>query len=141
EIVAELSDGTWTSASTMYLAPDADRFLVVTAGEGPGQQRPTLATLGIEAVSAHAVAEIPPFPELAQGPLALAEAAQDPLEACGADGKVTSVVYGTGAPASWDGERWTEPPRWTATVSSSGGAVVLDPVTAEPQPESCISGR
>ena len=140
EIAAELADGRWTSARTMYMAPDADRFLLVTSGQGAGQLRPTLATLGLEPVPAAAMAEVPPFPELSQGPQSLAESAQGPLEECSAGGEVTSVVYGTGAPASWDGERWTQAPRWTATVTVAGvGAVVLDPVTAEAEPDSCIA--
>lgn len=141
EIVAELEAGGWVSATVVYLAPDADRFLVITVdGEGTDQQRPTLETLGVEPVPEPALAEVPPLPQRARSPEALAEGARPALEGCGTDDDPVTVLYMTGAPATWDGSTWTEPPAWTATVSTAEGAgAVVDPVTVEPVGRGCVA--
>lgn len=140
ELVASLDDGRWTGTTILYLAPDADRFLLVSADAGgAAQQRPTLATLGLEPVTGPGVEAVPPLPELVLDPVALAAAAAGALAACDAGGDVTSVAYTTGAPATWDGQAWVEPPVWTATVAADDGAgVVVDPVTVQAAGDACV---
>lgn len=127
-------------ARVTYLAAEADRFLTVEVGEqGPTQERPTLATLGIDAIDADGVAAIPSLPPQAQEADALADAAVPVLEACGFDTAVETVLYASGAPAGWDGDRWADDPEWTAIArSSGGGAVALDPVDATPDADPCV---
>jgi hypothetical protein len=140
EIVTQLEDGRWRSAAITYLAPEADRFLLVRTGpDGTSQERPTLEALGIAAIPELALAQVPPLPELAQPPVALVARAEPALASCEIDGDVAVVLYATGAPAAWDGDRWTEEPRWTATLSGGeAGAVVVDPVTGGPVGRGCL---
>jgi hypothetical protein len=139
EIHVSLADATWTQAVVTYVAPDAERLLLVDLdAAGMSQQRPTFSTLGLHPVSAAGVAEIPPFPEEAQDPQELAAVAAPMLEACGVDPIVSSVLYASGAPVAWDGERWREQPTWTAAVATQDGDTVhLDPATGEPVREGC----
>jgi hypothetical protein len=141
EVVATLDGDRWVAASITYLAPDADRFLLISTGpEGTNQQRPTLATLSLEPVPDVALADVPPLPELAQPPVVLVEDAAAALEGCDAGDDVAVVVYATGAPASWDGERWTEEPAWTAVLSTEDGqGAVVDPVTGELTGRGCLA--
>jgi hypothetical protein len=141
ELHVELAEqSTWAAARVLYLAPDADRFLLmIVTPDGTTQERPTLETLALAPVTGPALEQVPPLPEAIRQPHELAEAAAEPLDACGFDEQATGVLYASGAPASWDGERWTEPPGWTATVTNADGSgVVLDPVTGAPEPDSCV---
>jgi hypothetical protein len=130
EIFVELEGRAWTAASVLYLAPDADRYLRVrTDRHGTTQDRLTLEGLELSPVSGEGLASLPePDPLLDPGPLV--DAAAVAIDTCGV-GAVASVLYATGAPAAWDGQRWTEEPTWTATLSGAADAVV-DPVTGEP---------
>jgi hypothetical protein len=141
ELHVDLADGgTWTAARVLYLAPDADRFLLVTVTpEGTSQERPTLETLALAAVPAAALEQVPALPDALLEPHELAEVAAEPLDDCGFDDEVSAVLYASGAPASWDGDRWTETPAWSATVTNDDGSgVVVDPVTGAPEPGSCV---
>ena len=127
EIVVELESAAWTNAAVTYLAPDADRFLLLRmTAEGMSQERPTLEAFDLLPVTAEGVEEIP-SPDGLLDPSTLVDAAADVLDDCGV-GEPTAVVYATGAPAAWDGERWTETPQWAATVTGEGAAI-LDPET------------
>lgn len=139
EIHVSLADSAWSEVLVTYVAPDADRLLLVGLdAEGSSQQRPTFSTLGMQPVSAAGVAEIAPFPDGAREPQELAELAAPLLEECGVDPFASSVLYATGAPVAWDGEHWTEEPTWTATVvTRDGDTVQLDPVSGEPVREGC----
>lgn len=132
EIVVSLDeDGSWSRASVTYLAPDADRFLLLEVGpDGTSQERPTLEGLELPTVPADALAELPD-PEALLDPGALRDAAAETLDACGVGSDAVTVIYATGAPTAWDGQTWTEPPAWRATMSGDGAAVV-DPTTGEP---------
>jgi hypothetical protein len=140
EIDATVADGAWTDAAVLYLAPDADRVLRISSGAGgTRQERPTLATLGFFPIPPGALDAVSPLPADALDPPALADAAVEPLEACGAGDEVVSVVYASGAPAAWDGERWTSPPAWRAVAwTSDGDGVRLDPVTGGPAADPCV---
>jgi hypothetical protein len=138
EIVVELDGTTWESAAVTYLAADADRFLVLQAGpDGVRQERPTLEGFDLVPVSGDGLDELPD-PDGLLDPVPLVAAAADVLDECGV-GEPHTVLYSTGAPAAWDGERWTEPPTWTATVSGDGAAVV-DPVSGAPAARPCVAG-
>jgi hypothetical protein len=127
--VALDDEGRPAQARLTYLAADADRFLVVRLdGDGVSQQQPTLGTLQLAEVSAAGVDAIPELPEDVVEPVALADAAAPALDECALSPPVRTVVYTTGAPMSWDGQRWTAPPEWTANVLVEGGGTVLDPV-------------
>lgn len=140
EVVVELDGDAWQRATVTYLAPDADRFLVVdTTPEGTSQQRPTLATLDLPPVPGAALEQVPPWPTDALEPAALVEVSAQAREDCGV-GEVTSVVYASGAPAAWNGEAWTEPPTWTATLSDGASAVIVDPVTGAAPADACSAG-
>lgn len=151
EILAAVEGEVWRRATVTFLAPDADRMLVLQVDQaGTSQQRPTLETLELEPVSADGLADMPPLPDGALPPGALVERAGEALEECGI-GDVDSVLYSTGAPAAWDGTSWTEPPAWTATLAGGegdsgaadgdqGGAVAVDPVTGEARPGGCFAG-
>lgn len=143
EIDVELVDAAaWSHARVTYVAPDADRLLsVVLDADGMSQQRPTFATLGLEPVSAAGVEQIPDFPDAAQEPQDLAASAAPVLDGCGFDQTAASVLYASGAPVAWDGERWTEELAWTATVvSADDDAVLLDPVSGDPVGDGCLDG-
>ncbi len=142
EIATSLTDGTWTGASVLYLAPDADRFLLVTADDrGTGQQRPSLEGLGLQPITAEGVAHVPPLPAGILAPEALVAAAEAALDGCGVRG-VAAVVYSTGAPAAWDGMRWTVPPAWTAILTEGadggGDGAAVDPVTGAALEGGCL---
>lgn len=128
-------------ARVTYLAPEADRFLTVEIGEqGPTQERPTLATLGLGSIDAEGLEAVPSLPSQARDADVLAEAAGPVLEGCGFDTAVDTVLYASGAPAAWDGQRWAGDLEWTATVrSTDGGAVALDPVDAAPEGDPCVA--
>jgi hypothetical protein len=140
ELVVDLTNGTWTAARVLYLAPDADRFLLATVTpEGTSQERPTLETLSLEPVTAAGVEQIPALPDGVRGPADLVDAAAEVLEECDVAGEITTVLYATGAPVAWDGARWTEPPRWEAAlVTGDGAGASVDPVTARPAPSPCL---
>lgn len=134
-------DGEWAEATVTYLAADADRLMLArVSADGTTVQRPTLSTLGLLPVSAEALAAVPSLPDGVLDPAALADAAGEPLDGCGFAGDVSEVVYSTGAPAGWDGERWVEQPSWTAIVGAGeAGAVALDPVTGAAATDPCVS--
>ena len=139
EVVVELEEGQWTSATVTYLAADADRFLLLRSGqEGTTEERPTLEGFELAPVDAAGVTAIPGPGELLD-PDELGEAAAEVLEACGV-GEPTSVVYASGAPAAWDGERWTEAPRWRATVAGEAAALI-DATSGTPAAsDPCLAG-
>ncbi|HUH07167.1 MAG TPA: hypothetical protein VML96_05090 [Egibacteraceae bacterium] len=142
ELFIELDEGRdWAGAQLTYLGPGADRMLVVTiTPEGTGQERPTLATLGLSAVSPEGLGEVPAPDGLAE-PDALIEAAAGVLESCGASGGPSGLLYATGAPISWDAGAgaWSAPPVWTATVFASGaGGAALDPSSGAPVGDGCV---
>lgn len=139
EVAIALDGERWREASVTYLAPDADRMLLVQAdAEGTRQQRPTLETLDLEPVAAAGLAEVPPLPAGLLEPRALVEGAGEALEEC-STGEVRSVLYSSGAPAAWDGAAWTEPPAWAATLAGPDGGLVVDPVTADALPDGCLA--
>ena len=121
EIEVDLdAQGRWMAARVVYLAADADRFLALTtAGSGFEQEQPTLTTLGVPALTAAAVEEIPALPEDAAAPADLA--AMPGVADCGITGAPT-VLYITSAPVAWDGTTWTTPPTWRATVTDGGAS-------------------
>lgn len=129
EVEVVLDDGAWAGARLVYLAGDADRFLTLsTSSGGFTVQRPTLATLQAQPVTADGVAQIPEFPDDAAAPQELADAAA--TGDC-AMGGASTVLYATGAPVAWDGTTWRAVPVWTATVAADDGTgAVLDPVSA-----------
>lgn len=89
-----------------YVAPEADRFLVVTlTPDGDEQQRTTLDALGLVPVTEEALDEVPDLPAVVLDPFAL-------LAACGSDAAELLVL--SGAPEAWDGETWEPAPRWRA---------------------------
>ncbi len=140
EVLVNLDgDGAWREASVTYLAPDADRFLVVQlSAEGTSQEQPTLEGLELSAVPEPALAEVPD-PDGLLDPSALIDAAEPTLDECGVGAPPGTVLYASGAPAAWDGERWTEPPQWTATVSFEATAAV-DARSGEPtRADPCIA--
>jgi hypothetical protein len=130
EIVVELEGEGWAGATVTYLAPDSDRFLVLrrTPG-GTSQERPTLEGFDLLPVSADGLDAIP-GPQGLLNPGELMSAAAEALDGCAVSDPDT-VLYSTGAPAAWDGEQWTQPPTWRATISGEAAAVV-DPQTGEP---------
>lgn len=132
-------DGRWIAARALYLAADADRSLSLRLSAGGlAQQRPTLATLGLEPVSGEGLEAVPPLPDDAAEPTALLAAAQPLMGDCGATPPATQVLYATGAPVSWDGTAWSVPPEWTATVlDGEASGVVLDP-TGAPAAQPCL---
>ena len=113
------ADRRWTAARLHYVAADADRFLsLTTSGSGFTQERPSLAGLQLQPLTAQAVTQLPPFPADAVAPEAAA--ADEDVSGCGARGPVT-VLYVTGAPYAWDGMTWTQPPRWRGIVTTVEG--------------------
>ena len=119
----------WLGARLAYLAADADRFLsLVASGTGFSQQRVTLGTLQVQAVTGDGLGEVPRLPERALGPEALAAA--EAVGTCGV-GRPVTVLYSTGAPYAWDGTAWTEAPRWRATITDETAGAVLDVTTGE----------
>jgi hypothetical protein len=141
EVFAGLAGGAVQRAQVTYLAPDADRFMVVTVSpDGTSQERPTLETLGLAPVDAPGMEQVPAPPEGTLDPFPLAAAAADALAACGLGGDPGAVLYATGAPAAWDGQTWTQQPAWTATIRvADEGAVQVDPTSGEALPGSCSS--
>lgn len=120
EVEVDVAAGRWSDARLVYLAADADRFLQLVATDGGfSQERITLSTLQVEAVPSEGVEQIPPFPDDALEPAALA--ADESVAACGG-GDEASVFYVTGAPVAWDGGQWARPPEWRATVTGPDGA-------------------
>lgn len=117
----------WEEASTTYVAPDADRLLVITASEeGTEDERPTLETLGFEALPPEAVDELARLPADVVPPDSAAERAADALDDCDYPDDPHQVLYANGAPGSWDGTSWVSEPEWTVAVTSEGGGVRLD---------------
>ena len=130
EITVELASGRWDTAQVTYLAPESDRLLRYAAeADGAEQTRPTLATLSLRPVTAAGLDDVPPPPEGILDPDPLLEAASAALAACDVRGESVRVSYATGAPFAWDGARWTQRPRWTATISDGSRFAVVDPVT------------
>lgn len=119
-------DLAWVEATTTYVAPDADRLLVVTASEeGITEEEPTLETLGLEAPPAEALAALPELPGDVVPPATAAERATDPLDDCGVGDDPRQVLYSNGVPGSWDGSSWVSEPAWAVSVTSDGGGVRL----------------
>jgi hypothetical protein len=115
-------------ANLTYVAADADRLLVVRVdGDGVSLEQPTLRTLQLAEVSAAGLDAIPELPDGVLDPTALAEAAEPALDECDLSAPVRTVVYATGAPMSWDGQRWTAEPQWTANLLVEDGGTVVDP--------------
>jgi hypothetical protein len=133
ELAVELDGPSWQAATVTYVAPDADRILVLRAtADGIVQQRVTLDTLELQPVPAAGVTAIPTLPPGTLEPAALVEAAGPALGDCGVAGRPDRVLYATGAPVAWDGARWSERPRWRATVMAGDGGAVVDPTTGGP---------
>lgn len=136
EVYVDLDGEAWREATATFLAPDADRMLLLQVdADGQRQQRPTLETLDLVPVAAAGLAEVPPLPDGTLGPDELVAAGQ--ATDC-ALGDIGSVLYSTGAPAAWDGTAWTEPPAWTATLGGDEASLLLDPVTGEALPDGCL---
>ncbi|HWH32106.1 MAG TPA: hypothetical protein VNU01_05485 [Egibacteraceae bacterium] len=133
EILVDVeASGGWRRAQLTYLAADADRLLTVTVtADGMADELTTLAALQLHPVSRRGMAEVPELPEGVLQPPELVRMGRAELRECGIRDTPTGVLYASGAPAAWNGRRWTAPPVWTATVTSDGGAVQLDPVSGE----------
>lgn len=136
EAVVELGDQRWRAASVTYAAAGAESVLVVRVdGGGVSTQRVNFQPLGLEPIPADAITDLPPL----QGVGALDElvaAAEAQFPACDAEGPAVEVRLATGAPASWEGDAWAQPPRWRAVVSDGQGVGVrLDAERAEPVAE------
>jgi hypothetical protein len=124
------ADGRWERARLSYVAGEAERMLTLrTRPDELRVERPRLAGLELPVLPGAAVEEIPALPAGALEPVALGAAAAGPLEECGAAGAVRAVLYATGAPASWDGQRWSRTPSWRATVVTEAGGVSVDPTS------------
>lgn len=120
------SDLAWEEATTTYVAPDADRLLVLIASEdGLAEEEPTLETLGFESPPAAAVDELPELPQDVIPPATAAERAMDPLDECDVSDDPRQVLYSNGAPGSWDGSAWVSEPTWVVSVTSEDGGVRL----------------
>lgn len=116
------TDGRWVESRATYLAPDADRMLVVTVAPGGlTSQQPTLATLGFTPPTREGLEQVPAAPSEVVEPLAAAEAAVS----SGCVEQVGEVLYATGAPAGWNGGGWTSPPGWRVSAVGEGGGVRL----------------
>lgn len=113
-----------TPARVVYLASELDRLLTVevAAGEVLGQQQTTLETLGFADLPDDAITDIPAVDNLPD-PQEVVVIADAELRACGL-AEVREVVYATGAPAAWDGERWTAIPVWAITLFDGEGRAV-----------------
>lgn len=123
-------EGSWERVRLTYVAGAADRML--TYRSRPDElrvERPLLSGLQLPELPTAAVEEIPALPADALEPADLAEASATALADCGADGPVRAVLYATGAPATWDGSRWTRTPSWQATVVTEEVGVTVDPRT------------
>ena len=139
DLSVRLVDDTPRAARVTYLAPDADRLLVIDVGEdGLEEEQPTFETLGFEPVPASAVGDVAPVPEGLVEPTEVADDAAEAIEECGLDG-IREVLYATGAPAAWDGSQWTSAPEWTVTVLDEDGAGVVLDAAGEPTAEPCIT--
>lgn len=102
-------------ADLLYVAPDADRMLVVAlTDEGLSQSRPTLATLSLQPLPADAVAAIPDLPAAFTDLDAVVADARAGADQCGSLPALRGVLYSSGAPYGWDGERFETPPAWSA---------------------------
>lgn len=111
--------GAWSGVRMIYLAAEADRLLqLVEEGGDFSEQRPSLASLSMQAVPAEGLDELPGFPQDALAPEDLATAAG--ARECGVEGGAT-VLYATGAPAAWNGTAWASPPQWRALVTGADG--------------------
>lgn len=133
EATITLDGADWRGASVTYAAADADSMLVVRLdGDGLSTERINFEPIGLEPIPAGALADLPPLDDVSP-PAELAAAAEDPLSGCGADPPAEQVRLATGAPASWEGGAWAQPPRWEAVVTDADGrGVRLDAATAEP---------
>lgn len=131
----------WTQVRATYVAAEADRLLTVRATpERLRVERPLLEGLQLPELPPEALQALGPLPEDVLEPAALAAAAVPALRDCDAgDEPVRSVLYATGAPGSWDGERWTATPDWRATVVTDTVEVVVQPDTGRPfAPLECL---
>lgn len=127
-------DGTdWQGASVTYAAANADSMLVVRLdGGGVSTERINFEPIGLEPIPPEALADLPSLDEVSP-PEKLAAAAEERLSECGAQPPAEQVRLATGAPASWEGGAWAQPPRWEAVVTDADGrGVRLDAVSAEP---------
>lgn len=142
QIAVDLEAGVPVASTITYLAPDADRFLLVRFdADGLSQERPTLDTLALQAVTAAGLEQVPALPEGTLDPGSLLAAASQAGEQCGLGDDIGVVLYATGAPAAWDGANWVEPPGWTALLSAGQqGAVQVDPATGAATGETCVAG-
>ena len=139
EVLVDLgTGGEWRRAALTYVAAEADRQLVLTVtAEAVTSELTTLAALQLQPITARGMRQVPPLPPEAMEPAELADLARAALRDCRISGRPDGVVYASGAPVAWNGRRWTAPPTWTATVTTGGGAVQLDPVTGTPL--GCVS--
>lgn len=133
EVTVALAGGEWRAASVTYAAAGADSVLVVRVdGEGVATERVNFEPLGLQPLPTEAVADLPPLEGLA-APTDLAAAAESSFPDCDAEQPADEVRLATGAPASWEGEGWAQPPRWEAVVTDGAGlGVRLDAERAEP---------
>lgn len=144
--VVELSvrldaDGSSRQARVSYVAPEADRMLVVTVdGSGSSSQELTLETLGFAPLPREAVASIPALPAAVVEPPAAVRAVEEreALEACVDEGPPQEVLYATGAPGAWDGGGWAPAPVWSLAVLAPGGGVRVNVDGTVPD-EPCLS--
>lgn len=132
--------GQWERFRVGYVAAEADRFLTIRADPDRLRlERPLLEGLQLLPLPQEALAELPDLPAEVLEPRALGEATRPALGECGADGPVRAVLYATGAPAAWDGERWSTVPTWRATVVTADGGVIVDPRDGTPfAPLTCV---
>lgn len=140
EATVGLDEGEWTQASVTYVAADADSALVVVVdGDGLATERISFASLGLEPLPEAAVADLPPLADLT-APTALAAAAEEHFADCDATPPADEVRLATGAPATWDGDRWAQSPQWRAVVTGAEGlGVRLDAAEVEPAgDEPCV---
>lgn len=133
--------GQWERFRVGYVAAEADRFLTVRVDpERLRVERPLLEGLQLLPLPPEAVDALQPLPDGVLEPAALGAAAADALGQCGdAGGRARAVLYTTGAPAAWDGERWSLSPDWRAIVVTASAGVAVDPSTGQARtPLTCV---
>ncbi|CAN5705128.1 hypothetical protein BH24ACT15_BH24ACT15_14080 [soil metagenome] len=134
-------DSRWERVRMTYVAADAEHMLTLRSRPDELRlDRPRLAGLQLLALPQVAVDAIQPLPEQAVEPAELAAAAAPALAECGSvDQPPRAVLYATGAPAAWDGNRWTRTPTWRATVVTESTGVVVDVTSGQPfAPLTCV---
>lgn len=133
EATVTLDGAQWRGASVTYAAAEADSMLVVRVDhDGLSTERINFEPIGLEPIPTEALADLPPLSGVG-APEELAAAAEDRLVACGAEPPAEQVRLATGAPASWEGDEWAQPPRWEAVVTDAAGVGTrVDADTGEP---------